>query len=162
MHNIEISELHICLSAHLARAWDNLAPDPRACSLAGARLCTYLRWFARPSNSKADLLRLPLPRKALVSFLRFRTGCHALPNVIGVRDGVLRSQRLCPLCQSPYSDERHALVECTALSALRETYPQLFCPHVSMRQFMWQNDLTQLARYVIECLQFLAAAQSTG
>ena len=31
---------------------------------------------------------------------------------------------------------------------------QLFCPHVSMRQFMWQNDLPQLARFVIECLEF--------
>ena len=106
MHNIDISELRICLSAHLARAWTDLAPNPRACPTAGARLCTYLRWFARPTNSKADLLRLPLPRKAMVGFLRFRTGCHALPNVIGTRTGVPRSQRLCPLCQSPYSDER--------------------------------------------------------
>ena len=91
-----------------------------------------------------------------------RLGAFALPNVIGTRTGVPRSQRLCPLCQSPYSDERHTLLECTALSPLREKYQQLFCPHVNMRQFMWQNDLPQLARFVIECLQFLAAAQSTG
>ena len=162
MHNIDISELRICLSAHLARVWNNLAPNPRVCPSAGARLCTYLRWFAQPTNNKADLVRLPLPRKAMVSFLRFRTGCHALPNVIGTRTGVPRSQRLCPLCQAPYSDERHTLLECTALSPLRENYQQLFCPHVSMRQFMWQNDLPQLARFVIECLQFLAAAQATG
>ena len=45
-------------------------------------------------------------------------------------------------------------------SPLRETSSQLSCPHVSMRR--WQNDLPQLARYVIECLQLLAAAQSTG
>ena len=69
------------------------------------------------------------------------------------RTGVPRSQRLCPLCQSPYSEERHTLLECTALSPLREKYQQLFCPHVSMRQFMWQNDLPQLARFVIERLQ---------
>ena len=162
MHNIDISELRICLSAHLARVWNNLAPNPRACPSAGARLCTYLRCFAQPTNNKADLVRLPLPRKAMVSFLRFRTGCHALPNVIGTRTGVPRSQRLCPLCQAPYSDERHTLLECTALSPLREKYQQLFCPHVSMRQFMWQNNLPQLARFVIECLQFLAAAQATG
>ena len=69
----------------------------------------------------------------------------------------------CVLCnQAPYSDERHTLLECTTLSPLREKYQQLFCPHVSMRQFMWQNDLPQLARFVIECLQFLAAAQATG
>ena len=82
--------------------------------------------------------------------------------LLGTRTGVPRSQRLCPLCQAPYSDERHTLLECTAMSLLREKYQQLFCPHVSMRQFMWQNDLPQLARFVIECLQFLAAAQSTG
>ena len=91
MHNIDISELRICLSAHLARVWNNLAPNPRVCPSAGARLCTYFRWFAQPTNNKADLLRLPLPRKAMVSFLRFRTGCHALPNVIGTRTGVPRS-----------------------------------------------------------------------
>ena len=162
MHNIDISELRICLSAHQAHAWNNLALNLRVCPSAGVRLCTYLQWFARPTDNKTDLLRLPLPRKAMVSFLRFRTGCHALPNVIGTSTGVPRFQRLCPLCQSPYSDERHTLLECRALSSLRETYSQLFSPHVSMRQLMWQNDLPQLARYVIECLQFMAAAQSTG
>ena len=43
MHNIDITELRICLSAHLARVWNNLAPNPRVCPSAGARLCTYLR-----------------------------------------------------------------------------------------------------------------------
>ena len=137
-------------SAHKHRPPRRAAPPRRPPALLGLRdtrppllsacmpisrcgLCTYLRWFARPTNNKTDLLRLPLPRKAVVSFLRFRTGCHALPNVIGTRTGVPRSQRLCPLCQSPYSDERYTLLECTALSPLRETYSQLFCPHVSMR-----------------------------
>ena len=76
------------------------------------------------------LCRLLLVPWSILHSLRFRTGCHALPNVIGTRTGVPRSQRLCPLCQSPYSDERHTLLECTALSPLRETYSQLFCPHV--------------------------------
>ena len=68
MHNIDISELRICLSANLAHVWNNLAPNPRVCPSVGARLCTYLRWFAQPTNNKADLVRLPLPRKAMVSF----------------------------------------------------------------------------------------------
>ena len=67
----------------------------------------------------------------------------------------------CVPCQSPHSDERHTLLECTALSPLREKCQQLFCPHVSMPQFMWQI-LPQLARFVIECLKFLAAALSTS
>ena len=162
MHNIDIGELRICLSAPLACAWNNLALNPRVCPSAVARLCTNLRWFAQLTNSKADLLRLSLPRKAMVSLLRFRTGCHALPNGIDTRTGVPRSQRLCPLCQSPYSDERHTLLECTASRPLREKYQQLFCPPVSMRQCIWQNDLPQLARFVIECLKFMAAAQFTS
>ena len=67
MHNIDIKNLQICLSAHLAHAWNNVALNPRACPSAGARLCTYLRWFARPAHNKADLLHLLLPRKAMVS-----------------------------------------------------------------------------------------------
>ena len=69
----------------------------------------------------------------------------------------------CVLCVKHHTrmNDIH-LLECIALSPLREKYQQLFCPHGSMRQFMWQNDLPQLARFVIECLQFLAAAQSTG
>ena len=94
-----------------------------------------------------------------VKFLRFRTGCHALPNVTRGWEGVPRSQRLCPLCQSQYCDERHALLECPALVSLREKYHQLFCVHNSMRQFLWQNNMLLLVRYVIKCLDSFAATQ---
>ena len=39
--NIDISKLHKCLSAQLARAEDNVAFYPRSCPSEGARLCTY-------------------------------------------------------------------------------------------------------------------------
>ena len=136
-------------TSRCGRSW---AGRPEACTPSPTMWCRVCR------QSPEDLLRLPLPRKAMVSFLWLRTGCHALPNVIGTRTGMPRSQRLCPWCQSPYSYERHTLLECTALSPLREKYQQLFCPHVSMRQLMWQNDLPQLARFDIESLKFLAAA----
>ena len=87
--------------------------------------------FACPTHNQAEFLRLPLPYKAMVNFLRFRAGCHALPNVTRGREGVPRSQRLCPLCQSQYCDERHALRECPALVSLREKYHQLYCVHNS-------------------------------
>ena len=153
MEVIDISELRSCLSAQLASAWDGLADNPRSCPSEGARLCTYLRWFACQRGSNECLLRLPLPRKALVCFLRLRTGSHMLPNVAGSWEGVPRSQRLCPLCTSQHADERHALMECPALAALRQRYEQLFSGRDSMCQFMWQPDMVQLVRYVVECLK---------
>ena len=81
MQNIDIRDLRGCLSAQLAHAWESVAANPRSCPSEGARLCTYLRWFACPTHNQIELLRLPLPYKAMVKFLRFRTGCHALPNV---------------------------------------------------------------------------------
>ena len=150
MHNIDISELRICLSAHLARVWNDMAPNPRVCPSAGARLCTYLRWFAQPTNNKADLLRLPLPRKAMVSFLRFRTVCHALPNVIGTRTGVPRSQRLCPLCQAPYSDERHTLLECCSVIGGNTLYAWgIPCDdRRSFVRFSWRAPVREASRYI--------------
>ena len=132
----------------LGTRWHSI---PRSCPSESARLCTYLRWFARPAHNHLDLWRLSLPRKAMVRFLRFRTGCHASPNVAGAWDGLPRSQRLCTLCRSPYSDERHALLECPALTHLRgcnisthlrEQYQQLLRAHNRMRQllFLWQSD----------------------
>ena len=49
MQENETSELHSCLSAQLARAWDDVAFNPRSCPSEGARLCYYLRWFDRPA-----------------------------------------------------------------------------------------------------------------
>ena len=159
MQDIDIRDLRGCLSAQLAHAWESVALNPRSCPSEGARLCTYLRWFACPTHNQIELLRLPLPYKTMVKFLRFRTGCHALPNVTRGWEGVPRSQRLCPLCQSQYCDERHALLECPALVSLREKYHQLFCVHNSMRQFLWQNNMLLLVRYVIKCLDSFAATQ---
>ena len=159
MQDIDIRDLRGCLPAQLAHAWESVALNPRSCPSEGARLCTYLRWFACPTHNQIELLRLPLPYKTMVKFLRFRTGCHALPNVTRGWEGVPRSQRLCPLCQSQYCDERHALLECPALVSLREKYHQLFCVHNSMRQFLWQNNMILLVRYVIKCLDSFAATQ---
>ena len=53
----------------------------------------------------------------------------------------------------------HALLECPALVSLREKYHQLFCVHNSMRQFLWQNNMLLLVRYVMKCLDSFAATQ---
>ena len=153
MHEIDIGDLRGCLAAQLAHAWEDVSVNPRLCPTEGARLCTYLRWFSCPDSSPKRLLRLPLPRRAMVSLLRLRTGCHSLPNIAGSWEAVPRSQRLCPLCEGPYADERHALLECPALVGLRQKHGRLFGGHLSMRQFMWQRDMIPLVQYVVECLK---------
>ena len=159
MHEIDIGDLRSCLAAQLASAWESVAVNPRSCPSQGARLCTYLQWFACPDSCPKRLLRLPLPRKAMVCLLRLRTGCHGLPNIAGSWVGVPRSQRLCPLCEGQYADERHALLECPALAGLRQQYAQLFSGHLCMRQFMWQEDMVMLVQYVIQCLRAFQPVQ---
>ena len=156
---IDLAALRHCLSAQLSRAWEGLAANPRLGPSEGARLCTYLAWFSRPAGCRTDLLRLPVPHKALVCLLRLRTGCHSLPNVLGSWQGVPRSHRSCPLCAGPYCDERHALLECPALVDLRARFGLLFRGPAVMRHFMWQPDMILLARYVSECLAVFAASQ---
>ena len=54
---------------------------------------------------------------------------------------------------SQYADERHALLECSSLTVLRQRYGQHFSERNSMREFLWQNDMVQLARYVCGVLE---------
>ena len=87
---------------------------------------------------------------------------HALPNVAGAWDRVPRSQRLCTLCQSPFSDEWHVLLECPAFTQLRELHQQHFRAHMCTApraDLLWQSDMLQLVRFVVECLDSVAAAQ---
>ena len=99
LHSIDIGDLRCCLAAQLAQPWSGLAASPRTCPSSGARLCTYLQWFACPGPVRAGILRLPLPRKALVCFLRFRTGCHALPSITGARQGCLALRGRAPFAR---------------------------------------------------------------
>ena len=148
---VEMGALHARLAEQRARVWAGLAASPRLCPTEGARQCTYLRWFARPENSSASVLKQPLQYRAMRALLRFRTGCHSLPNVTGAFSGVPRSQRRCPLCDSDFPDERHVLLECAGLSAVRQRYAPLFGSTASMRDFVWQQDVVLLAKFVAEC-----------
>jgi hypothetical protein len=71
--------------------WQGLSISPRTCPSRGAQLCTYLRWFARPSllPPRFSALRLPIGVRRLRIFLRFRMGCHGLPVDVGGAQGYL-------------------------------------------------------------------------
>ena len=72
-------------------------------------LCTYDKWFARPAGVQmlppsllrpGALLMQPMTAHLMRMLLRFRMGCHSLPNVMGagateclVGNGCARSAR---------------------------------------------------------------------
>ena len=133
--------LPVCLKAVLqlldaptAQLWHTLYICPRTCPSQDATLCTYLRWFTKPSglSRSVSLLQLPLSACCLGILLRFRMECHSLPIVCGERSGIPRPQRLCPHCASQaVRDERHMVFECEELQRTRDNCADLFGP--SMR-----------------------------
>ena len=94
----------------------------------------------------------PLTASILRKFLQFRMGSHGLPGLTGGWAGISRDARVCPLCQSHYPDEQHAMLECRALQTLRDEFGCLFQHPMSMRQFMWQPTTVRLAKYVVACM----------
>jgi hypothetical protein len=86
-------------------------------------------------------------------FLRFRMGCHGLPVDVGRRTGVPRTQRVCPWCPlQEVGDERHPVFTCPALEHIRLRYRHLFTSRTdTMAQFLWQDDLLSVARFIADC-----------
>jgi len=163
---VDWGTVRCCLVAQQRAVWHGLHVSPRLCPSAGAQRCTYLRWFARPldQSRRIPLVRLPVGARVLRAFLRFRTGCHDLPVALGRRTGVPRSQRLCTHCSShDIGDEYHLVFSCSAVQHIRDRYPGLFRPTVStMVEFLWQDDLVSVVRFVVECLDVLQAASSSN
>ena len=92
MDTIDITALchdHHDITQHRDAVWEGLDPCPRTCPSAGARLCMYAAWFARPPHKHArSLLDLPLGSRCIQNFLRFGMGVHHLPEDEGSRQRV--------------------------------------------------------------------------
>jgi len=95
---VDAATVRSLLSRQVDRVWQDVGLCPRTCPSLGAQLCTYLRWFARPQwhTRRTSVLKLPLGVRRLRLFLKFRLGCHDLPNDVGRRLRVPRLQRVCP------------------------------------------------------------------
>ena len=106
------------------------------------------RLFRKPCWAGASPLTLPLTPAAMQRFLRFRTGCHGLPKGIGSQSGVPRHQRVCQLCGTGFGDEMHLVFASAAVADLRGQLPDIFQPHQTMQQFMWQPNLLQVAKFL--------------
>lgn len=143
---------------------DNL--DPRTCPSQGAIVCTYARWFQKPSWARRlpPLISLPLPAASLRLFFRFRAGCSGLPIDTGRRtrpNPTPRAQRYCLKCASQsVCDEFHVVFECPALAPLRGEFYKLFTPDTqSMLRFMWQRDTCAVAAFIAQALRFMDAGR---
>ncbi len=134
----------------------------------GAQLCTYLRWFARPSllPPSVSALRLPIGVRHLRIFLRFRMGCHGLPVDVGIptSTGIPRTQRVCPWCPlQEVGDERQLVFTCPALEHICLRYRHLFTSRTgTMVQFLWQDDLVSVARFIADCFDHFQGAGVVG
>ena len=163
---VEIDGVMQLLDAQALQVWADIDICPRTCPSRNATLCTYRRWFARPDclRRPGQLFQQPLSARCLRVFLKFRMGCHSLPNVSGRWARVPRAQRLCLHCaQQVIGDERHLVFECPVLQFLRDRYRGLFgADIVTMQQFMWQLDIVGVAHFVMDCFDYLDAASSSN
>ena len=157
LDHIDMSALSLMLRQRRDAVWDGLDICPRTCPSFNAKLCTYATWFARPVEKHArSLLDLPVSRRCMQRFLRFRMGCHRLPRDTGAWVGIPRLQRVCNICQHrTIGDEKHLVFECPALQDLRDKRPHLFdgAQTDAMVLFMWQDDMIGVVRFIDDCLE---------
>ena len=151
------------LNEKLLAVTQDLDPSPRTCPTQNAVLCTYMRYFHRPPFAPMNMIpnpyKLSIPAAKLRVFLRFRTGCHDLPIVLGRFTRVPRSQRLCAACHTAQiGDERRLVFECPALQQVRQQYSHLFTDDdATMTSFSWQRDMRDVVYFVLECLDVMTS-----
>ncbi len=129
---------------------------PRTDPSKRSRCCTYAKWFARPPHEHArSMLDIPVSAVCMKRFLQFRMGCHRLPRGEGswARPEVSRLDRVCQLCGlGTLGDERHLVFECPELLCFRQKWSHLFERPETMQEFMWQDDLIGVAKFINACL----------
>ncbi len=123
----------------------------------GVKLCTYQAWFARPTWARGrQFWQLPPSMPQLRAIVRLRLGSHTLPVETGsiAAPPAPRQQRLCQCCDAGApGDERHMLLECHGMSAVREAFPSMFgagCP--ALETLVWDNDRLLVARFMLACM----------
>ena len=143
--------------AMLARdmsVWGGLHISPRGAPSKGAKLCTYLRWFARPDRTSTEpYYELPLPVTKLRSIFHFRVGAHSLPVEQGRIEmpKVPRHLRRCTFCATTaIGDERHCVFDCPHFQGLRQQHAEIFRDsHDAMRSVMWHKDQKSVCALVL-------------
>ena len=152
---VQPDELQLSFQVQRQAAFDAVPLDPRSCPGPGVKLCTYRRWFSRPSDHICPVY--PMSIAKLQRILRFRMGSHLLPIEQGRHLRLPRHRRVCRLCRLCHSgalgDERHMLLECTALADLRDHFSPLIAECLGVMAWLaWARNQSMVSRYIIACL----------
>ena len=124
LQNVNAHGFQRAMLAQENTVWQGLAISPRTAPSARAKLCTYLRWFARPAKVAGEpYYELPMSITKLRLLFHFRMGSHSLPVEQGRlgRSSVPRHLRRCTLCTArAVGDERHCVFDCPCFGDLRQ------------------------------------------
>ncbi len=158
---LPLEDLSKALTAHELAAWQQLPNSPREIAdsdHAGIKLCTYARWFDADTEAQLPALCSEFfsQYNLLRTLCRFRCGNHRLAIETGRWAGVLRSQRVCPLCTrlgvTVVEDQQHFTLECPAYSHIRGRYSEQLTDWDDMRTFFGQSNRLGVANFVADCL----------
>ncbi len=137
--------------------WGGLHISPRGAPSKGAKLCTYLRWFARPDRTSTEpYYELPLPVTKLRSIFHFRVHTWVL-----IPCRLSRAELRCLRCHGicagahfvqPLLSVMSAIVCLIALifRAFRQQHAEIFRDsHDAMRSVMWHKDQKSVCALVL-------------
>ena len=114
-----------------------------------SKKCFLYKEFKTELSFETYLLKLKYPyRDALI---KFRTSNHRLPIEVGRHNNIVRSERICPHCNTQdIGDEFHYFSVCPIFFSTRmKFFPKMCLPNSSVKRFcdiLASNCVTTIAR----------------
>ena len=117
--------------------------------------CKNARLRRRLSGCLLDCRKNLPSRDSRLSWSAFgsigQVAARGQPSVAAVQGLLCNSGSLC--------DEKHMVFECSSLQGLRDEYAFLFSDMCTMKQFLWQDDLVSVAKFIHACLDKMFLVQ---
>ncbi len=156
VHDVDHLAFRKAMLAEDMSVWEGLHISPPGAPSRGAKLCTYLQWFAWPYKLNSEpYYELTLPVTKLRSVVHFRMGACALSieqGRIGKRK-VPRQLRGYPFCTTnAMGQERHCGFDCPHFEGLWQQDAELLQDsHDTLRSFMWHEDQKSVSACAGHC-----------